>query len=165
VLRRFSVTSPRVRVVVSETNNQDALESVASRITDVAYVRLPTTLRHGLMAQRVLQGPMIVALPQEYPLEDRDGRRRRTPRPVSDPAVAGQRTRSPRLPARLPRRSRLPPARPARGGSDGGGSGPGLERHRLQPGGAVGGGGVVPRRGVPLAPSLRFAAQFRRRLA
>ncbi|TPG58065.1 LysR family transcriptional regulator [Roseomonas nepalensis] len=84
VLRRFREALPGLRVELDEAGTAELVEAVLLGRLDAAFVRSPVGSVAGLAVERVLEEPMLAALPAGHPLASAEG----PPLPLA--ALAGE---------------------------------------------------------------------------
>lgn len=67
-IRAYRDRYPGVRIALSESNTRALLAGLRSGEVDVAFVRPPYALDDEFASERVLDEPMLVALPPDHPL-------------------------------------------------------------------------------------------------
>jgi len=73
VLRRYREVYPRVTAQLEESGSTELLQALVNRTLDVAFVRTPVLGMPELKIERILQEPMMVALPVGHPLAQDTG--------------------------------------------------------------------------------------------
>ena len=68
VIREFRETFPRVAVTLAEVNAAELIEHVKADRLDVAFSRINVAKLEGLVFHRLLEEPLIVALPKGHAL-------------------------------------------------------------------------------------------------
>ncbi|MCC3746625.1 LysR family transcriptional regulator [Rouxiella badensis] len=68
VLRRYREVYPQVTAQLEESGSTELLQALVNRTLDVAFVRTPVLGMPELKIERILQEPMMVALPVGHPL-------------------------------------------------------------------------------------------------
>lgn len=68
VLRRYREIYPHVTPQLEESGSTELLQALLKRTLDVAFVRTPVLGMPELKIERILQEPMMVALPDGHPL-------------------------------------------------------------------------------------------------
>ncbi|WP_369790525.1 LysR family transcriptional regulator [Rouxiella sp. WC2420] len=68
VLRRYREVYPMVTTQLEESGSTELLQGLVNRTLDVAFVRTPVLGMPELKIERILQEPMMVALPVGHPL-------------------------------------------------------------------------------------------------
>lgn len=68
VLRRYREVYPQVTAQLEESGSSELLQALVNRKLDVAFVRTPVLGMPELKIERILQEPMMVALPDGHPL-------------------------------------------------------------------------------------------------
>src|SRR6478736_2175211 len=66
-IRAFRETYPLVSVRLEERLGGELLELLRSEQIDVAFIRMPHANQEGLVVNRLLEEPMLVALPRAHP--------------------------------------------------------------------------------------------------
>lgn len=67
-IRAFRDRYPEVRISLTESNTVSLLRGLRENLVDVAFVRPPYLLDPEFEAERVLDEPMLIALPPDHPL-------------------------------------------------------------------------------------------------
>ncbi len=86
VIRAFREAFPLVSVTLEENLSRQAIEQIRNEQTDVAFLRADVSDPQGLVVQRLLEEPMVVALPSTHELAGKSQGRG----PLSLSALAGE---------------------------------------------------------------------------
>jgi len=73
-IRAFRETYPQVSVRLEERLGGELLQLLRSEQIDVAFIRMPHADQEGLVVNRLLEEPMLVALPRAHPLARSSGK-------------------------------------------------------------------------------------------
>jgi DNA-binding transcriptional LysR family regulator len=68
VIREFGERHPRVSLALEESNTGELVQSIHAEQMDVAFIRSPVNLVHGLVVHRLLDEEMLAAIPAEHAL-------------------------------------------------------------------------------------------------
>jgi DNA-binding transcriptional LysR family regulator len=73
VIRAFREAYPAVSLRLEERLGLELLDLLRNEQIDAAFIRTPATDREGVVIDRLLEEPMLIALPSQHPLARRRG--------------------------------------------------------------------------------------------